>query len=131
MKRVAKASRIEIREGADKEWSDVSYRVSGWGMTAMVGELYLVDLVLNYNRDAIQIVPDTNFSSNDAGDATYRVPAEDVIRVDGVDLSRLIHGYSIDTKVGAVETVTLNLFADKDMLRINGVHPWEEPAWNQ
>lgn len=126
-KRVAAASRIEIRDSANDSWIDISHRVCGWGITAIVGELYNLDLVFNWNRDAIRIKNNGGYTTDDSGTNTYRVAKDDTITVDGVDLSNWVHGYQIDTKAGGVDQLTLNLMPDKDVLRINGTHPWEEP----
>jgi hypothetical protein len=48
------------------------------------------------------------------------------ILVDDVDISRWVYGYDRVVTVGEIDRWRLHLHADREVLSVNGTHPWEE-----
>ncbi|OII61161.1 hypothetical protein BJP40_06440 [Streptomyces sp. CC53] len=135
-------SQIAIKATGSTEWTDISDHCTRWSIDARVGEIYECRLTL-FDGSIIQIDKRHNGLNDqpirvDAGGESVtrvtrkhnphslRLATNDVISVAGHDLSDHISGYSQHVRAGELDTVELVIQCDDDVLRINGVHPWNE-----
>lgn len=120
-KKVCRNLKVEVKGRGETEWNDISDMVSGFELRAKVGDLYLVDLALPFDRVGIKILIDGYL-----GDLRRRVAYRDRIFARGTELTKHVYSYRRETRVGETEMMVISLQADSDILRINGGHPWEE-----
>lgn len=120
-KQVCRNLKVEVKGRNETEWNDISGMVSGFELHAKVGNLYLVDLALPFDRVGIKILLE-----NDLNDSRRRVAKRDRVFAGGTELSDHLYAYRRETRVGEIEMMVLSLQADSDILRINGGHPWME-----
>lgn len=99
---------------------DVSDTVVRWSVGAKIGHLYVakIDLI---KTDQLKIAKKGEYLPG----GRRVVTVNDVITVGGVDISKWIARYQEITRVRKSDEVRLFVQADKDVLSINGTHPWE------
>ncbi|GHG10056.1 hypothetical protein [Streptomyces hydrogenans] len=120
-KQVHRASKI-ILGGVD-----VSHFVTAWHVGAAVGALYTCTLTLLDSPQLLTITP----RGEQQGNWGLRVATDDLVEVvtpEGgtVDISRWIGGYRKIVAATEADTVELDIQCDRDVLSINGTHPWED-----
>lgn len=98
---------------------DVSDTVMRWSVGGKVGELYTAELDL-IKTDQLQI---RRRGEHLTGGRSYT--HNDVVTVGGVDISKWLTTYHEIASVKELDGVRLFIQADRDVLSINGTHPWE------
>lgn len=100
---------------------DVSERVSRWSVGAKIGSLYIAEIDIQDTPEIIAISQDSR-GRNKHG---LRIPISDQVKVGGVDISSWIYRYDRITRVDKADVIRLYVQCDRDVLSINGTHPWE------
>lgn len=106
---------------------DISDRVVSWVIHGVVGDTYMVDLVVLDDGTVVIEEPEwfTGKLRVAGGTAAGRHSSPRKILVNGTDISSIVRGYERVTEVGEVDAVRLHLYADSDFLTINGSQIWD------
>lgn len=104
---------------------DMSDRVAAWNLGAEVGAVYMFVVDILDDGDVTIDEPDWGkirvaYNKGQAG--PHRT-----IRVCGTDISGWVKRYDRITEVGEIDRYRLHLYADREILSINGTYPWEDP----
>ena len=108
---------------------DISPRVERWHLGARVGELYVAEIDIHDTPRVIRI------TEQDArlGPTGIRISRNAKVEVreygdddsNWVDISAWVQGYSRIVQVNEIDIIRLHVQADREVLSINGTHPWE------
>lgn len=101
--------------GGGHEFVNVTRWFLQWEMVITLGELHRCRLTLVNDPTLIEIVPD---------ERKHGVATSDIVKVAGVDISNWVEGYTVTSRVGMRDMITLMLHADPNVLRVNGATPW-------
>jgi hypothetical protein len=104
---------------------DISHRITRWNVGGKVGEVYRVQLDI-IDDGSVQIEEPEWFTGKVrvAKGGDEKEPRK--ITVNGTDISNWVHGYDRLAEVDELDTIRLHMYADSDVLSINGTHPWED-----
>lgn len=106
---------------------DISPRVEGWRVGAQVGELYIAEIDIHDTPRIIRIT-EQDARVEPTGLRISRNAKIEVREYDGdeyVDISAWIQGWDRIVRVHQIDIIRLFIQADRDILSINGTHPWE------
>lgn len=103
---------------------DVSDRISRWAVVARVNDLIVVEL--DYIDDGrLRFIEKDRVMRG--GLRVARNGGERTIFIDDVNISSWVYSYERVVRIGELDIYRLHLHADREVLSINGMHPWEEP----
>lgn len=134
-KKVCVNSLIEVKAWDDEEWTGISDWVTRWSVTGAIGEIMTVELIVIDNEELV-IEEAPREVSHSRGMKLSTTESTTRVAIRGVDITSHVYGYDRLVNLSKVEPwwtrglhyVRLYLQADSSILRINGTHPWEEPA---
>lgn len=117
--------------------SDITDHVNRWAVIGEIGQLYEAEIdilddprviTIEQTESCVSVTrkPETAVGGCKVAHRGLRVAKDDVIQIKGEDISRWISRYDRISRVGNADTIRLYVQCDRDVLSINGTHPWED-----